>query len=377
MLSSKHLMRYACQFSIFLFFMAGCEEKEDIFSHINEEEVFENIYLPEHVAYLMRKVCDWQIKNPVKINSGNGMAWARSAFYTGIMAAHYTTEDKKYLSYALNWALSKQWKMDDRYDHPDDHASGQTYLEIYLLERNFDMIASTKETFDRIINENRTGRELYWWVDALFMSPPVAALLYEATGDTKYIDFINDTWWDAHDYLYDREDSLFFRDKWNFHKKTLNGHKTFWSRGNGWAMAGTVRVMEYMPKSNPNFQKFVELHQEMAKSIAQLQGEDGLWRPSLLDSLEAPYPETSGSGFFVYAMAWGVNNGYLERETYLPVIKKAWKGLVGAIHPDGKLGWVQPGGAKPDEVTYEDYQEYGAGAFLLAGSEIYKLNLHE
>ena len=74
-----------------------------------------------------------------------------------------------------------------------------------------------------------------------------------------------------------------------------------------------------------------------------------------------------------YAIAWGINQGYLDRRTYLPIVKKAWQGLVGAVHPDGKLGNVQAIGASPAKLTAEDNQEYGSGAFLLAGSEMYKL----
>jgi rhamnogalacturonyl hydrolase YesR len=54
-------------------------------------------------------------------------------------------------------------------------------------------------------------------------------------------------------------------------------------------------------------------------------------------------------------------------------VKKAWQGLVGAVHPDGKLGNVQAIGASPAKLTADDNQEYGSGAFLLAGSEMYKL----
>jgi len=117
----------------------------------------------------------------------------------------------------------------------------------------------------------------------------------------------------------------------------------------------------------------VKLLKDMAVSVSRVQGEDGLWRPSLLDPQEAPVPETSSSGFFCYAIAWGINQGYLDRKTYLPVVKKAWKGLNSAVHPDGKLGWVQPIGAAPATLTFEDNQEYGSGAFLLAGSEMGKL----
>jgi len=77
--------------------------------------------------------------------------------------------------------------------------------------------------------------------------------------------------------------------------------------------------------------------------------------------------------FFCYALAWGINHGYLDRQTYLPVVKKAWHGLVGAVRSDGKLGYVQAIGASPAKLTSEDNQEYGSGAFLLAGSEMYKL----
>ncbi len=206
------------------------------------------------------------------------------------------------------------------------------------------------------------------------MSPPVAARLYETTNDEKYIDFLNTMWWDTHDFLYDPEERLFFQSHWFFRKKTPNGRKTFWARANGWVMAGTVRVLQYLPTSNDYHERYVELLQEMAEAVAAQQQEDGLWRPSLLDVEEAPFPETSSSSFFVYAIAWGINNGYLPEETYLPVVTKAWEALVGAIHPNGKLGWVQPGGSKPDEVTYDNYQEFGAGSFLLAGSEVLKLN---
>jgi len=332
---------------------------------------------PESIQLIMKKVCAWQLMNPVAMNDGNGMAWARSAFYTGVMATYNTSQDRKYLDAAVKWASAKKWKLDERYNHPDDHACGQTYLEIYLIYPETIKIEDTKSTFDRLILENTQGEELYWWADALFMSPTVLARLYAATENEKYLAAMNSWWWDSYDLLYDPSEDLFFQSHWFFNRKTPNGYKTFWARANGWVMAGTVRILDYLPVSNPYYEQFIDLHQAMSEKIASLQKNDGLWRPSLLDSLEAPYPETSSSGFFTYAMAWGINHGYLERNTYLPVVKKAWKGLVNAIHPDGRLGWVQPGGSQPDEVNYDDYQEFGTGAFLLAASEIYKLRLNE
>ena len=84
---------------------------------------------------------------------------------------------------------------------------------------------------------------------------------------------------------------------------------------------------------------------------------------------------------FVYGMAWGINNGYLEKKKYYSVVSKAWNSLLKeSVHPDGFLGYVQGTGKMPSDgqpVTYTskpDFQDYGLGCFLLAGSEVYKLS---
>ena len=108
----------------------------------------------------------------------------------------------------------------------------------------------------------------------------------------------------------------------------------------------------------------------MAATLIRIQREDGLWRSSLLDPGEYPIPESSGSAFFVYGLAWGVNNGLLDAATFLPSVRKGWEGLNWALRPDGRLGWVQQIGYDPRSVTADDSMEYGTGAFLLAGSEM-------
>jgi len=333
----------------------------------------EDIYSRQYISGIMDRVCDWQLANPVEINQKNNNLWARAAFYTGIMAAYSTTHRKKYFQRAVSWAEGREWKLGDRPRHADDQSPGQTYLELYLLKKDPVMIAHTKSTLDAMLADPKPGREDWWWCDALFMAPPVLARLNAATGDKKYIDYLNTMWWDTTDFLFDQEAKLYYRDKNYIGKLNPSGKKIFWARGNGWVMAGTVRVLQYLPKDNQARKRYVTLLRTMAASVSRLQGEDGLWRPSLLDPQEVPIPETSSSGFFCYALAWGINHGYLDRQTYLPVVKKAWQGLVGAVRADGKLGYVQAIGASPAKLTSEDNQEYGSGAFLLAGSEMYRL----
>src|SRR5207249_5457812 len=120
----------------------------------------------------------------------------------------------------------------------------------------------------------------------------------------------------------------------------------------------TVRVLQYLPENFPDRQKYVDLHKRMAAKIIALQGEDGLWRSSLLDPDEFPSPETSGTALFTYALAWGINNGTLDRETYLPHVLKAWTGLVGKVTPEGKLGYVQGVAAAPGNTNPENTHEY-------------------
>jgi rhamnogalacturonyl hydrolase YesR len=325
------------------------------------------------VAASMRKVFDWQVANPVAINLDNNNLWARAALYAGVMAAYRSTGDKKYLEQAMRWSEGRGWKLGERPRHADDQAPGQTYLELYMLRKDPAMLADTKATLDEMIRSPRPGREDWWWCDALFMSPPVLARLHAATGDRKYLDFLDSMWWDTTDFLFDPEAKLYYRDASFKGKPNANGKKVFWSRGNGWVMAGTVRVLQYLPKRDRRRARYVELLRAMAASVGRVQGADGLWRPSLLDPSESPAPETSGTGFFCYALAWGINQGHLDRRTYLPVVRKAWRGLSGSVRADGKLGWVQQIGASPAKVSAEDNQEYGSGAFLLAGSEMYKL----
>jgi rhamnogalacturonyl hydrolase YesR len=300
--------------------------------------------------------------------------WIRAAFYTGVMALHETTRDSKYRDAAIAWGEKAKWTPPRDQRHADALACGQTYCELFFLERGPKMIGPFRAAIDRMIETKRPGRVDWWWCDALYMAPPALVRLAHATGDARYAAFMSDLWWDAADFLYDPAENLFYRDKNYFPPaKTKNGKKVFWSRGNGWVMGGIPRVLQYLPADDPHRPRFVKLHQDMSAALLKLQGADGLWRASLHDAEEFPSPETSGTAFFCFAYAWGINNGTLDRATYLPATIKAWNGLVEKVTPDGKLGYVQKVAGSPGAVNAEDTHEYAVGAFLLAGSEMVKL----
>lgn len=337
----------------------------------------------KEVIRKMKKVGDWQLENmPVPGKHPryyHNWDWTNASLFTGVMALYKTTGSKKYLRALEEFSESNQWSPGPRFRHADDVCIGQTYLELYEEDPAPYKIQKIRARVDSLMADPVPGREDYWWCDALFMSPPMLARLADATGDEIYLDYMNEMWWDATDFLYDPDEKLYYRDD-RFRikedgsgRRENNGEKVFWSRGNGWVMGGMARLMDYMPAGYTDREKYVSLFKEMAEKVASIQGEDGLWKSSLLYPEGHDHGEISGTGFYCYALAWGINNGILDKEAYLPVVMRAWDGLNMAVHPSGKIGWVQQIGYAPDEIHEDMTETYGAGAYLLAGSEIYKL----
>ena len=176
--------------------------------------------------------------------------------------------------------------------------------------------------------------------------------------------------WATYDYLYDKNDSLFYRDSNYFGKKEKNGKKVFWGRGNAWVVGGLCQILNYMPADFPSRSRYKQLFTEMMIKIASLQDNQGYWHASMLDPESYPSPETSSTGLFTYALWWGINQGLLEESRFKQQAIKGWRALVEAVHSDGMLGWVQPIGADPQTVTREMTEVYGPGAMMLAAAEI-------
>jgi rhamnogalacturonyl hydrolase YesR len=201
------------------------------------------------------------------------------------------------------------------------------------------------------------------------MSPPAWVELTQQTGDPRYTDFAMAEFWATTDFLYDPAEKLFFRDSRFFDRRDDKGRKQFWSRGNGWVFAGIANILDALPNDNPHRPRMEKLFREMAEKLKTLQKPDGYWPPSLLAPENSP-PETSGTGFYVYGLAWGVNHGLLEAEAYRPSIDLGWAALTRAVAKDGRLGWVQQVSDRPESVAEADTQYYGVGAFLSAASEV-------
>jgi rhamnogalacturonyl hydrolase YesR len=207
------------------------------------------------------------------------------------------------------------------------------------------------------------------WADALFMAPPAWLALSRQTGDTRYRRYALAEYRRTVDFLYDPAEHLFYRDSRFFERRDAAGRKEFWSRGNGWVFASLARTIPLLPTSDPDRRWMEDLFREMSAEILKLQKPDGYWAPSLLAAEGSP-PETSGTAFFTYGLAWGIKEGLLDRERFEPAARRGWAALMRALQPDGRLGYVQQVSDRPEQVLPADTQFYGTGAFLLAATAI-------
>ena len=341
---------------------------------------------PPAIAAAMHKVADWQLAQSQQYFTAidkarllDGRIWTWSVLYAGYMAASSSLGDVKYRDAMEQMGKSYNWGLRSAVPGADDQSLAQTYLELYLLDKQPDQIAPTRTALDAVLAAPRielnSGKRIeWWWCDALFMAPPVWARMYAATGDAKYIGYLDEEFAKTSQLLYDQQAHLYSRDATFIDKKEQNGQKMFWSRGEGWVMGGIARTLEYLPKDDPARARYELQLQQMAAAVAKIQSPDGLWRAGLLDPQAYGEPEISGSALMTFGMAWGINNGILDRKTYTPVVTKAWAGMLKHIYADGRLGDIQQTGAQPSTFKPSASYNYGVGGFLLAGSELYKMS---
>lgn len=338
------------------------------------------------------RVADWQLAHMDSFDyvrtfqrqTADPTDWIQAAFYAGLVAFADATGDPRYAQAVVDHGRAQGWGYGDRPRHADDDAIGQAWLWAAARaegEERAERLAPTRARFDAVLAAPSDAPLLFsdapgeqpcqvrWcWSDALFMAPPVWFDLSRLTGDPRYAAHADKEFWAATELLYDRQEHLFYRDSRFIGREGSQGRKIFWSRGNGWTYAGLTGIIDSLPAGDPRRARFIGLYRDMSASIIRLQGAEGYWPVSLLDP-DGP-PETSGTGFFIHGLAWGVNNGLLEATEYGPAVGRGWAALERAVQPDGRLGWVQQVGYAPDQVQETDTQLYGVGAYLLAAAEV-------
>jgi rhamnogalacturonyl hydrolase YesR len=340
----------------------------------------DDIFAQDEILGIMRKVNDYTRDNPYRETDRN---WIRATWYSGVMEAYHATGEPAYLTQAQEWARKHQWQVGHEKSGFNRLFCTMTWAELNLMDPDPKKIAPTIAALKEKIPYSPAEAKVWYghapgpwdkpvYADSLY-GAPVLAMLHKATGDRQYLDMLNGAFWDVTDKIYDRDEDLYYRDPGYIGKKSPCGRKILWSRGNGWVFGGLPRVIKHLPKDDPSYRRYVELYRRMAKSLASRQGADGFWRSNLGDPRHYTMPESSGTAFFTAGFTWGVREGILDRDEYLPVVIRGWNALVSAVHPNGLLGWVQPVDAQPRPSHPRTTQEYAVGPFLAAGGQVYQL----
>lgn len=346
-----------------------------------------NLPSKEHISACMKRVYDYQsshqtrsvLRRSGKTRFIKDTDWERGVFWSCVSAAWLATDGLDYAKGALDYALHTGFRTGPNPRFADDHVCCQAYIDVYPLINKKEALEPTIQALTLMLETPQLGRKDWWWCDALFMAPPSFAGLSQLTGNSKYLDYMHEAFWDAIEHLRDPKTGLFFRD----HRyipdgkgeelRETNGENVFWSRGQGWVLAAIPRLMARWPEGDARCEKYLALFVELATILIPFQQDDGFWRTSLLNPEEFPAPESSATALFCYGLAWGVNEGLLDQEKTLPVIEKAWAALESSIHDNGMMGWVQLPAFNPRDVQFDHNIDYGAGVFLLAGTEMLKL----
>jgi rhamnogalacturonyl hydrolase YesR len=350
--------------------------------NIHAQQAFSAGLNEKNIREVANAAAEWQMANLSK-SPHHILSWTNGALYIGMLEWANTVDDARCYHFLDSIGKSNKWSMHRLVYHADDICVGQAFIGMYrkfhdpwmlqpAMERAFYVAAHPSDAVFQ--KSNPKGKDERWsWCDALFMAPPVYAALYSLTGEEIYRSYMDSEYQMCVDSLYDREEKLFYRDNMRIPLREPNGQKQFWGRGNGWVFGGIPLIVDNLPRNATTVRYYIDLFKEMAVSVRKTQDKNGAWHASLLDPASYPEPENSASAFFCYGLAWGIRNGHLDRKAYEPVLVKAWQSLVSYVDANGKLGYIQPVGDNPQKVSRESTDVYGVGAFLLAGSELYRL----
>jgi len=327
--------------------------------------------------------------------------WTRGVYFEGLVALTDIERQLKAPKYETNnqylydWASFHQWipRNGVKTRNADDYCCCQSYLDMYLNGQT-KSYEPTQQCMDNLLAIQESVGD-WTWIDAIQMGLPVLtklSLVRAKENDSNFSRYAQHGW-KMYAYtrdelaggLFNKEEGLWWRDK-DFIPpyKEPNGRNCYWSRGNGWVYAALVRAMQDIidtPNYNDHLDEYKADFIKMSEALVKCQRKDLFWNVSLHDDTHFGGKELTGTSLFIYGMAWGINHNYLDSKTYLPIVVNTWKAMVKeCLHTNGFLGFVQGTGKEPKDsqpVSYDgepDFDDFGLGCFLLAGSQVYQLS---
>ena len=262
---------------------------------------------------------------------------------------------------AISFALVKT-----QLKHPDEHyAAWIKVVDAYISKGQFRLEDGT------LARERPQPRAV--WTDDFYMSIPFLTQMGVYTGDTKYWDDAVRQVVQLSARLFDERKGLYAHG-WSENAEGYSP-RFYWGRANGWAAMAMTELLSVLPANYPGREKVLHLYRSHVRSLVELQDASGLWH-NMLDKTDT-YLETSASAMFVYAIARGVNEGWLS-PLYTTSALIGWNGLTTRVLPDGRVSGICEGTTYANDNAY--YYNRGAGehttffgSVIFAGAEMMRL----
>lgn len=227
--------------------------------------------------------------------------------------------------------------------------------------RQYEFLRDAPRTDDGGIPQHKGDVEL--WVDTIYEICPFLASYGDVTGDEGTFDEATHQIKVQAKHLQDPYADL-FRHEWREQPDTFP-ESAFWSRGNGWAAAGILDTLEYLPNDHPDRDVLVDIFQRLAAAILPLQDASGYWH-NVLDDDQTPL-ETSGTVMFAYTFHRGHEMGLLDAEAYLKAAERAMDVSTGVVDEGAVRRVAGPPGGPGAPLTVTSY---GQGWFLKAACQM-------
>jgi rhamnogalacturonyl hydrolase YesR len=201
--------------------------------------------------------------------------------------------------------------------------------------------------------------------DAVFMSCPLLTQAGRLTGEVKYHDMA--------------VKHLAFMQKLCLRKDGIYRHSPLdeaaWGRGNGFPALGLAWSLGNLPQEHPGRAAMLASFQNHMAALKPPQDLTGMWH-QVIDRPES-YPELTATCMITTSLSLGMRAGWLDRETYEPLVRRAWPAISVRVGGDGSLTGVCEGtGKQPNLQAYFDrkaingFDERGGAMALLAATEL-------
>lgn len=166
-------------------------------------------------------------------------------------------------------------------------------------------------------------RHTTMWLDDTYMSCPFLVRMGNLTGVTKYYDEAIKQLKLYTQKLFMKEWNVFAHIFWPLEQRNNN---IPWGRGNGWGYLSFAEVIEHLPEDYNGRDELIDIFKEAVDGLIKLQDECGMWHQVL--NMKDSYCETSCTALFAIAISKGIKLGIFDKESYLPIIKKAVNGVM-------------------------------------------------